>query len=211
MPELKHDASTNIDELALRFVDEMTRKCASIREVILHESQRGREATTSRNPPPLLIPVLTFRVAKGRGAFRTPAVQAEILVEGLTQVCWSAHMLDKARDINMYANGTFVRNLDLTLSKTYLKAFKAAWVDIRTKVGLVDARGGWGWYTIDPLHVELPDSKLKMTDERSIACLDEYARLTRVENRPINKRFEENYANALRAHVQKYSKETQKK
>jgi hypothetical protein len=152
--------------------------------------------------------VVTFVVGDRKGnKSRTPKEQAELLVGGSTQVCWSAHMADKARDLHMKVDGKISWEPKDAFGDDF-DAFKKKWGEAMKKNGLKNAAGGDGWPSWDEFHVELPDSKVSRTDERATACIAEYARLTREDGKKQNAKFEKEYAKLLQPHLAKYEKKT---
>ena len=54
--------------------------------------------------------------------------------------------------------------------------------------------------------VSIPNSKVKRTDSRAEACLEEYVRLTRKEGKRRNKSFEKKYAPTLAPYLERYAR-----
>ncbi len=219
MANVKDDASTDVETLAKKLIDNMSDECAKLRKARLEKIKKDTEAATkgkdkdkkaAKKEPPE-PPVITFKIDKVNGAARTPAAQAALVVKGTSKVCWGAHMADKARDILMFADGKYVRDSPRKVMGDDFEAFKKAWMSIRKGLGLKDAGGNDNWVDWDPFHVEMADSKIKMSDERVTACLDEYARLSRQENKGKNEQFETKYARELKSHIDKYTPKEDKK
>jgi len=150
------------------------------------------------------MPRITFSVSPNRSSsFRTPAEQAREVVAGRSHVCWGAHMSDKARHILPRVDGRAITDGDEfeRLLGPNLPWFQALWASELRSQGLLDAGGGTTWFKKsglhDQLHVELPHAKIDQTDSRAQACVDEYARLLRVESKSQNHAFE----NALKPNL----------
>jgi hypothetical protein len=211
MANPKDDASTNIDSLASNFAKQMTAEAAKLRQSALDKQAKSGDGQNAAK-----VPVITFEVNtsadKSSGA-RTPAEQAVFVSKGTSNVCWSAHMADRARDIIMKVDGKRSwQDLedafgdDVCGPGTNFDTFKKKWVEVRRNFGLKDAGGGDTWFDSDPFHVELPDSKVSRTDERAKACLQEYARLTREKGQRKNPGFEKTYAKLLGPYLKDYDK-----
>jgi hypothetical protein len=165
---VENDALTEVEQLARRLVDDMTRECAKMQQARLQKNKAEAEAIERSGDArrrmgaeaPSDLPVITLRVGRNLGAARPPPQEAFPLVERSTEVCWSAHMADKARDIYMFANGRYVAHLDQAMGADF-NAYKRAWQDNRWRIRLSDARGKNGWVESDPLHVETRQSKLE--------------------------------------------------
>lgn len=209
MANPKDDASTNIDSIASSFAKLMTAEAAKLRQSALDKQAKagGDQAK---------IPVVTFEVNtsvdKTTGV-RTPAEQAVFVSKGTSNVCWSAHMSDRARDVIMKVDGKRSwQDLEDAFGDdscgpgTNFDTFKKKWVEVRRSLGLKDAGGGDTWFDKDPFHVELPDAKISRTDERAKACLEEYARLTREKKQRQNPGFEKTYAKLLEPYLKDYEK-----
>jgi hypothetical protein len=179
------------------------------------KKEAGKEKKDDKKKDPKKVedpPVVTFvfdpnPVTK----VRTPAEQAEQVVAGRSWVCWGAHMADKARHVIMKADGKVTWDAKKTMGDDF-DAFKKQWADAMKGKGLKNAKGADGWFDGDAFHLELSDSKIAKTDERVVACLDEYARLSRQENKGKNDKFEKDYAALLKDYLKKYEpKEAVKK
>lgn len=151
--------------------------------------------------PPTVVFVLDANKATQS---RTPAEQAAQVVAGRSWVCWGAHMADKARHVIMKVDGKVVWDARKALGEDFAD-FKRNWAAVMKKHGLRNAAGKDGWYDGDAFHLELSDSKLAKVDDRVRACFDEYARLSRQENKGRNERFEKQYASDLKAYIEKYT------
>jgi hypothetical protein len=138
---------------------------------------------------------ISVSVSTGKGGTaRTPAEQVEFVLKGTSWTLNSAHMADGAKHI-LVKNGNLV-TWDLNgiankqkdawgvLTKTWNKAMTAQ--DIRNFTGGKD----FAPRSSDPLHMELPDTKLKETDPRVIQALEIYAKATRLEGKAKNLAYE---------------------
>jgi len=223
MANLKDDASTDVDALAGKLIDQMTRECAALRKARIEKTKKDADAAAKsgkdekdekakkKDKPAADPAVITFRIDKVNGMSRTPAEQAALVVKGTSWVCWGAHMADKARDILMFADGKYVTSSPDKVLGDDFDAFKKAWLSNRKGLGLKDAGGKDNWVDSDPFHVELSDAKLKDGDERIAACMDEYARLSRKEDKGRNDKFESKYAKELKPYLDKYTPKEDKK
>jgi hypothetical protein len=196
----KDDASTDIEKRTKSFMADMTKACAKLREarLVANESEKSGDKK-SADPPVITFAFDPNQVTK----FRTPAEQARELVDGNTDVCWSSHMADKARHVIMKADGKLTWKPKPTMGKDF-DAFKKAWATAMRSNGLKNAKGTDGWYDRDAFHFELPASKLRKSDERAKACLQEYVRLTREAGEEKNETFEDKHPRELAPFLKKY-------
>lgn len=165
---------------------------------------KPQEKKATAKPP--AIPVVTFSLSGNAiSKERTPEQQAELLIDRSTKVCWSAHMANQARHVLMRVDGKYSDDLKKAFGKDF-GAFKKKWADLMLKHGLKNAAGKDGYPTWDEFHLELPEGKVDRTDDRAQACLDEYVRLTREEDRTKNVTFEKKYSKLLKPHIKKYEK-----
>ena len=140
---------------------------------------------------------------------RTPRDQARCVSRGVSWVCWSSHMTNKARHVQVLVNGRVYggakkhRPVKTGLGGDF-GAFKAAWNKAMERHQLRNAQGRKGWYLKDAFHLELPNSKLRPTDRLAQQALDEYARQTRRRGWRKNARFERRYEALLKPHIEKY-------
>jgi hypothetical protein len=210
----KDDDSTDIEAVVKKFADTMTDECAALRKTRMDETKKSAEKTAKgskdekekkgKKDKPDEPPVVTFvldpaKETKGR----TPAEQAAQVVAGRSWVCWGAHMADKARHVIMKADGKITWDAKKTMAEDF-NDFKKAWAKAMSKHGLKNANGKDGWYDGDAFHLELADSKIARTDERVKACFEEYARLSRKEDKGSNDKFEKDYAHDLKPYLDKY-------
>jgi hypothetical protein len=218
MASPKDDASTDIEALTKKFAEDMTSECASLRKKRLEQlkkeakdPKKDPKADPKKDPKKAAEPPevsIVFDPSKATLA-RTPAEQAQQVVAGRSWVCWGAHMADKARHVMMKVDGKVSWDPKKALGDDF-DAFKKAWASTMKKHGLKNAAGKDGWYDGDAFHLELSDSKIAKTDDRVKACFDEYARLSRQENKGKNDKFEKNYASDLKAYLEKYAPKEKK-
>ncbi len=89
--------------------------------------------------------------------------------------------------------------------KSFAEDMSKACAEIRKeRLKLQDADGGDGWGEKDAFHLEIPDSKVPLTDERAETCMAEYARLTREKGQKQNTAFENKYGRELAPYLKKY-------
>src|SRR4030095_2870625 len=114
MGNLSDDASTDIETLVKNFGSDMTAEAEKIRKARLAAPKKtGKDQTgaagkkpTDKNAGAKGVPVGTCSlVPTKKSKSHTPKEQAELLVQGSTKVCWSAHMADKARHVLMKVDG----------------------------------------------------------------------------------------------------------
>jgi hypothetical protein len=205
----KDDASTDIEPLTKAFAADMTEACAVLRKARLAAAKKGddkgakdkKDNKKSAEPPVVVFSLDPNKATKGR----TPAEQAEQIVANRSWVAWGAHMADKARHVIMKADGKVTWDAKKTMDEDF-EAFKKKWGDAMKSNGLKNYKGADGWGPGDEFHLELSDSKMAKTDERVIACLDEYARLSRQEGKGKNEKFEKDYAKLIAPYIKKYEK-----
>jgi hypothetical protein len=218
MASAKDDASTDIESLTKSFATDMTDACAVLRKTRIAQTKKDADkAAKDKNgdkkkadKKPADPPEVSFALSKNADSnCRTPAEQAEQVVAGRSWVCWGAHMADKARHVLMKADGKVTWDAKTAMGDDF-DAFKKKWGEVMKAKGLKNARGGDGWYDGDAFHLEMADSKISKTDDRVKACLEEYARLSRKENKGKNERFEKDYAGLLKDYLKKYEKQADK-
>jgi hypothetical protein len=153
------------------------------------------------------FPKVTFSMNRGKTKLQSPLHKAIGLSAGRTSVCWSAHMVDKARHINTHVNGETCNQApkQMRLLGIYHDEYRINWVKGLKKSRLRNYGNKLYWAENDPPHVELPNSKVADFGNPLVQeCLDHYARLTRKEGKKKNTNFERDYARALKTHVEKY-------
>lgn len=186
-----NSAATDIDKHCKKFIASVEKRCAKIR---LQSQQliRAHTASGGKMAGKEPFPEIRVKISPNRKAhFRTPAQQAVSLTKK-SQVCWGAHMSDKARHVLVSANGgKFQAGLRHVMTeKKYLVEFKTAWVEAMKETGLRNHGGSVAWGKGDEFHLQLPNSFLKRTSQKANACLEEYIRLTRKKGRGKNTEFE---------------------
>jgi hypothetical protein len=205
----KDDASTDIEPLTKAFAADMTEACAALRKASMAKGKKGDDKKDDKKkaaePPVVTFALDPSKATKGR----TPAEQAEQVVANRSWVAWGAHMADKARHVLMKADGKVTWDPKKTMGDDF-DAFKKKWADAMKSNGLKNYKGADGWGEGDAFHLELSDSKMAKTDARVVACLDEYARLSRQENKGKNEKFEKDYAKLLAPYLAKYEKKAGK-
>jgi len=195
MAKIKQDATKEIEKRSKNFVDHMN----SVYKKLFADAKKGGEE----------FPKVTFALGKGDNTkIRSPERQAEGVIKQNTKVCWSAHMMDKARHINTTVDGKLANNKSTraTLLGDNLADYKKNWVEGLKKAKLKSAGGGLKYIDWDGPHVELPASKPSKTDPLVLKCLEEYARLTRKKGKKKNVKFEENNKAQLEPFLKKYEK-----
>lgn len=141
------------------------------------------------------------------GKVRTPAEQAAYLIKGTSWTCRGSHMSDGAKHILVSQGGSVVWKLQ-TLATQHKDAWDVlvrAWNDAMARHDLRNYKGGrtFDFPGSDPLHMELPDSRLLDADPRVLQCLEIYANATRLEGKPKNRKFERGYG-AQQAYLREY-------
>lgn len=215
MANAKDDSSTDIESLTKKFAKDMTDACATMRKDSMDKAKKDAEKAAKdkkddkkKEDEP---PEITFALDPSSATkCRTPAEQAEQVVAGKSWVCWGAHMADKARHVIMKADGKVTWDPKKTMGDDF-GAFKKKWGEVMKSHGLKNANGGEGWFDGDAFHLEMSDSKVDKTDDRVKACLEEYARLSRKENKGKNDKFEKDYGSLLKDYLAKYEKKDEKK
>jgi len=177
------DASTDIESKVKAFAKDINAETAKLLKGVKNRAKKQKTVVFS---------MARSKVSKSR----TPKEQAKLLTEGSTQVCWSAHMADKARHVTMKVDGKLSWDAKEALGDKF-DAFRKAWGRIMKKHDLKNAAGRDGWPGWDQFHLELDNAKIKRTDSRAAACVEEYVRLTRKENKPKNAKFEKKYKNMV--------------
>ena len=215
MPDAKHDDSTDIEAAVKKFAADITTAATKILNDQADKKKKkaaGARPEKSKGPPKPAHddpPDVAFALDQTKGTTsRTPAEQASYVVKGTSWVCWSAHMADRARHVTMKADGKAItqsRDVGKVFGDTFAD-FKKAWATAMKSNGLKNAGGADGWFDGDCFHLELPESKIAKTDERAKACLVEYVRLTRVERKPVNPKFEKDYETTLKPYVEAVEK-----
>ena len=105
-------------------------------------------------------------------------------------------MSDRARHVIMKINAKVEFEPAKSLGKDDFDAFKKVWTKVMKNNALKNHKGSDGWGDGDGFHLELEASKIKKADERAIACIEEYVRLTRDSGKK-NDKFEKTYAKEI--------------
>jgi hypothetical protein len=146
----------------------------------------------AKTPPKEQIQI---KVAHGKGAIaRTPTEQAQYVLKKTSWTLNSSHMSDAAKHILVNVGGALRWDLD-KVAKTDKKAWAVlqdAWNKSMNVNDIRNFRGEkkFAFPSADPLHMELPNSRLKDSDARVIEALEVYAKATRVEGKAKNLDFE---------------------
>ncbi len=163
-----------------------------------------------------------FKYSSGKGSIlRSPEQQAIYVSDGTSWTCAGSHMVDKARHVlMMYAPAGKKEKASWKLSEAFgskdhhfvtLSDLKKKWKTLMSTHGLKNHKGGDGMGGGDEFHFELPDSKVPHSDKRVQACLVHYAKITRLEGRKKNSKFEGgSWKTSLKPHLQAAEKEKQK-
>lgn len=176
---------------------------AARKELDKETDPKARKKKEKALPKP--FPKVTFAVDPNPATeSRTPAEQAEMVAKGLSSVCWSAHMADRARHVLMKVDGRITFDAKKALGDDFAE-FRKIWAKVMKANGLRNHKGGEGWGEGDEFHLEIEAGKVGRSDQRAEACLDEYARLTRTKGYKPNESFEKAYAKELEAHIEKYT------
>jgi hypothetical protein len=132
-------------------------------------------------------------IGKG-GQARTGEEQAEYVLKGTSWTCNSSHMSDGAKHILIKQGTKVTWNLGTleTKQKGAWGTLVKAWNDAMNIHDLRNFRGGktFDYPGADPLHMELPDSRLPDNDPRVIRCLEVYAKATRADGKAKNVQYE---------------------
>ncbi|MBL4807658.1 MAG: hypothetical protein JKY31_10265 [Rhodobacteraceae bacterium] len=195
MGKVKQKATKEIVKRSKTFVSNMN---ALYKKLLADAKKEGEE-----------FPKVTFALGQGSNTkLRSPEKQAEGVILKNTKVCWSAHMVDKARHVNTTVNGSLAnkKSTRASLLGDHLGDYKKNWIAGLKKAKIRSAGGGLKYIDWDGPHVELPDSKPSKTDPLVLKCLDEYARLTRKSGKKKNASFEKKNKTRLESYFKKYEK-----
>ena len=187
MVRLADDASTEVDRRVRGFCTDLANRARQLRP--------GGAADLSSIRMGVKSDDLSREV-------RTPRKQADYVSRGWSWVCWSAHMSDKARHVFIRVPsrpGAHPKDL----FGDQFPAFKALWSQALARHGLVNYNAKVGWSDTDWHHVELPKSRIGRSHPRAQACLEEYVRMTELEGRPRNRKFEASYRKDLQPYLQR--------
>lgn len=208
MADALNDVSTDVDQAVRTFIDRMEKACARLHfetKTVHSQWKRAHEAAGTkkkkRNAPDVFPEGVTFKISPNKKAkCRTAKQQAEAVLKGGSWVCWGAHMSDKARHVIMKVEGAAYYGLGKCKPiRPFKKQFIAAWSKAMSDAGVLNFKSEPGYRSGDEFHLELPDARLKKTDERAKACMDHYVRETRKKGRKKNKKFEDSYKGLIKA------------
>ena len=175
MPKPADDASTDIDKSFAVFKKALESCCAE-----LHKKD-------PKFPDKITVVISPNR----KSSFRTPKQQAAEIITNNSQVCWGAHMSDKARHVLLKIDGKGYSGLkEAKPLKDHVKEFKEGWTRAMAKAGVLNHKGKAGWGEGDEFHLELPDGKIARTSERAGVCMEEYVKMTRKDGKKQNATFE---------------------
>jgi hypothetical protein len=125
---------------------------------------------------------------------RTPEEQASFLLSGKSWTANSSHMADGAKHILVKEGGIATWDLkQLQLDdKGAFDTMVKAWNGAMKTQDLRNYKGGKAFDHTgsDPLHMELPNSRLPDNDPRVVKTLEIYAKATRLEGKAKNLSFE---------------------
>ena len=178
-------SAPDIDDLAAKFARQLNDELAAFRAA---SSKKNNQQLTDL--PDLKVKVSNQSVTK----IRKPKEQAEQIVKGVSWTCSSAHMSDNARHVDLTKDGKYVVAPSKDLAAEEFKAFTDAWNGAMKAAGLLNYKGETGYSEGDAYHLELPDSKLPVTDKRVQECLTYYAQMTRDDGKKKNAKFENDSA-----------------
>jgi hypothetical protein len=178
-------SAPDIDDLAAKFAKQVNDELAAFRAA---SSKKNNQQLTDL--PDLKVKVSNQSVTK----IRKPKEQAEQIVKGVSWTCSSAHMSDNARHVDLTKDGKYVVAPSKDLAAEEFKAFTDAWNGAMKAAGLLNYKGETGYSEGDAYHLELPDSKLPVTDKRVQECLTYYAQMTRDDGKKKNAKFENDSA-----------------
>jgi hypothetical protein len=128
------------------------------------------------------------------GKARTPEEQAAYILKGTSWTANSAHMADGAKHVLVQQGGivTWALHSLETKDPAAFNVMAKAWEDAMKSEDLRNHAGGktFEYRGSDPLHIELPASKMNDNDPRVIRTLEIYAKATRVQGKAKNNAFE---------------------
>jgi len=188
MVALANDASTEIERRVRAFCSDLNNRIPLL--------------TVPPGTPDLRVIRCRIAPFNAGSAVRTPRQQAEFVSSNRSWVCWGAHMSDRARHVRLTSHGRYVAD-PRALFGAHFPLFTRLWGNLMRLHGLRNFRSGHGWGEGDGYHLELPGARIGRSDVRAQACLEEYVRITRLEGRPRNQRFERSYRDALAPHLER--------
>jgi hypothetical protein len=136
---------------------------------------------------------IALSLGKG-GQSRAPEEQAEYLLKGTSWTANSSHMADGAKHILVREGPTVTWKLNQlhAKEKAAFEVMVKAWNAAMKTHDLRNYKGGpqFDYKGSDPLHMELPHSRLHDNDPRVIKTLEIYAKATRHEGKAKNVEYE---------------------
>ena len=145
---------------------------------------------------------------------RTPETQAELISNGKSWTPASAHVIDMARHVDlMYGPPGKTAKLSWDLKGAFgsgeehfatLSELKTKWNALMKTHDLKNFAGKDGWSDKDSFHFEIAESKVPRGDPKIDKCLAHYAKLTRIDGRSKNTKFENGtWKSTLAPHLKK--------
>ena len=153
----------------------------------------------------------TFLSKNPTSGKRTAKTQAEEVLAGRSWTCNSSHVADAARHVGPKLNGkpfSSMAPLKKAVSAEDYKRFVEIYAAAMQKQGLRNFSKGADFLpdSKDPLHMELSDSRLPANDPAVLECQrlveegrEAYAKATRVDGEPKDKKFETHRKDWLQA------------
>jgi hypothetical protein len=178
-------ALPNIDDAATKFAKQVNDALTAYRTDAAKKDNKKPEAL-----PELKVKVSNLAVTK----VRKPKEQADQIVKGVSWTCSSAHMSDNARHVDLSKDGKYVVAPSKDLTADEFTAFKDAWNAAMKANGLFNYKAKDGYDESEAYHLELPDTKLPISDKRVQEYLEEYADMTRNDGKKKNVAFEKDSA-----------------
>jgi hypothetical protein len=137
---------------------------------------------------------ISLSVAHGEGGIkRTPEEQAKSVWEKHSWSLNSAHMTDAAKHVLIKQGNVLTWNMQqIAQQKEAYAVLKQAWNKAMADQDLRNFGGGkdFAYQSNDPLHMELPHSRLNDNDPRVTRALEVYAKATRLEGKSKNMAYE---------------------
>src|SRR4051812_29737012 len=178
-------ALPNIDDAATKFAKQVNDALTAFRA----------DAAKKDNKKPEELPELKVKVSdQAVTKVRKPKEQAEQIVKGVGWTSSSAHMSDNARHVDLSKAGKYVVAPSKDLTADEFKAFKDAGNAAMKAKGLFNYKAQDGYDEGDAYPLESPGPKLPIGDKRVQECLEEYADMTRNENKKKDVAFEKDSA-----------------
>lgn len=177
---------------------------------------KGDKKAAAADPEKAVTKVV-FEYSSSKGSIkRSPIDQAESVSKGKSWTCAGAHVADKARHVKMRLTepGKSTKT-SWAIDKAFgnkdhhfmtLTDFKSAWASAMKKQGLENYKGKDGYGDGDGFHLELPDAKIPRSHKDVQTCMDHYAKLTIMDERPHNSSFERSWGTNLKPYFEKYQK-----